>query len=224
MVVERLGLFDPQQRRLLAIAAVIGRPFAHTFLQQIANEPATLVAHTLQLACEQQLLAEIPGDPLAYRFRHALTREAVADEMPAAELRPLHRQIAEKLEATAPDHFADIGYHFWSAYEPEPARIYNERAGDAAERSRAYADAVRFYERALAMSEDDLVRAPLFASIARCLAHTGEPDRAMGFYEAATRLYRTAGRVAEAASLSYSLISAAHFFGDGAHSRSLSRH
>jgi len=224
MVVDRLRLFDAAQRRVLTIAAAIGRPFTLAFLERIAETTQAEVLGAVRLACEQQLLAEAAGEPITYHFRHALTREAVGDEMLIAESRPLHRRIAQEIEATTPDHAADIGYHYWCAREPEPAQRYNECAGLSAERSHAYADAVRFYERALEMTESaGALRARVLAGMARCLMLAGEPERAMRSYGVAMDIYRASGQLTEAASLSYSLIMSAHFFGDGARALALAQ-
>jgi len=214
MVADRVSLLDAGGRRLLAIAAVIARPFAPAFLSQIAGVADSEVLPALRFGCESQVLVDLRTEPITYGFRHALTREAVAHELLAVELRPLHRRIAEALEAQMPDHVSDIGYHYWAARAPEKARLYNERAGQAAEHAHAFGDAVRFYERALEMIDDPLEQAPIFANVARCLAHSGEPDRARRIYEAATAVYRSAGQMAEAANLYYSLVAAAHFAGD----------
>src|SRR5260370_23444357 len=81
-----------------------------------------------------------------YQFRHALTREAIYEQMLAAERRLRHQQVAETLEALATgappsgavpaiqrDNAAQLlAEHYWragvSAKDPPPAFHEAERA------------------------------------------------------------------------------------------------
>jgi DNA-binding CsgD family transcriptional regulator len=214
-VAERLRLYDDAQRRTLACAALLGRPFDLEFLARISERNRDETLQTLRRACDLQILVEIPSDPVTYRFRHALTREAVARELMIAEARPIHRRIAEALEAIEPQPIPDIGYHYWAARQADKARIYNELAGDEAERVHAHTDAVRSYERALDVAADDVGRAELLARIGENLLLAGDVERAAHVYGSATALLRDAGRIREAAALHFRLIEATYLSGDG---------
>jgi DNA-binding CsgD family transcriptional regulator/tetratricopeptide (TPR) repeat protein len=84
---ERLAGFSAPQRSVIRAAAILGRHFDWELLADVSGQSADLVAETLELAVEQ-LLVSVDG--AAFRFRHALTRDAVLDTM----LPPRQRALA----------------------------------------------------------------------------------------------------------------------------------
>ena len=87
---ERLASFSEPQRAAIEAAAILGRHFDWELLPAVSGQTAALVAQTLGLAVEQLLVS---ADGTAFRFRHALTREAVLDTMlpPASGTWPRRR-------------------------------------------------------------------------------------------------------------------------------------
>ena len=75
---ERLAGFSEPQRPVIEAAAILGRHFDWELLPAVSGEAAGIVTETLGLAVEQLLVS---ADGTAFRFRHALTREAVLDTM-----------------------------------------------------------------------------------------------------------------------------------------------
>ncbi len=75
---ERLAGFSEPQRSVIEAAAILGRHFDWELLPAVSGQTADLVAGTLGLAVEQLLVS---ADGTAFRFRHALTREALLDTM-----------------------------------------------------------------------------------------------------------------------------------------------
>jgi DNA-binding CsgD family transcriptional regulator len=148
-LLERLRPFDPDERRVIAQSAVIGRTFALDLLAEtLATEPAGLLP-TLRRARDFQLIEEV--GPKVFRFRHRLTREALYGDFLTSELRPLHRMVALALEHAPEERrsIESLAYHWWAAGDGEASARYNELAGDAAVKVFAYEDAIAFYERAL---------------------------------------------------------------------------
>ena len=84
---ERLAGFSEPQRSVIEAAAILGRHFDWELLPAVSGQTAALVAETLGLAVGQLLVS---ADGTAFRFRHALTREALLDTM----LPPRQRALA----------------------------------------------------------------------------------------------------------------------------------
>ena len=84
---ERLAGFSEPQRSVIEAAAILGRHFDWELLPAVTGQTAALVADTLGLAVERLLVS---ADGTAFRFRHALTREALLDTM----LPPRQRALA----------------------------------------------------------------------------------------------------------------------------------
>ena len=96
---ERLAGFSEPQRSVIEAAAILGRHFDWELLPAVSGQTAALVAETLGLAVEQLLVS---ADGTAFRFRHALTREAVLDTMLPPRQRALASAALAVLDAAHP--------------------------------------------------------------------------------------------------------------------------
>jgi len=194
-VIERLATLDPTARAVLAFAAILGRRFDPSLLAAVAERAPEEVLTMLRAACELQLVGEIPSEPVVYAFRHALTRETIYGEMLLAEVRPLHRRIVDELERRGVEGAAELGWHAWSARDPERCVRYNEQAGDEADALHGYADAIVAYERALDGARDELTRARLLEKAGIACTRDGQVTAAARLHAAAAEAYRQAGAI-----------------------------
>ncbi len=96
---ERLAGFSEPQRSVIEAAAILGRHFDYELLPGVSGQTAALVAETLGLAVEQ---LRVSADGTAFRFRHALTREAVLDTMLPPRQRALASAALAVLDAAHP--------------------------------------------------------------------------------------------------------------------------
>ena len=192
-IVERLQPLASGDRAVLTQAAVIGRRFDAELLAHTLETQSATILPVLQRARQLQIVEET-DDPAAFRFRHALTREAIYDELLNAQRRPLHRRIAAALEAqtawnAAPDALA---YHWWAAGDRAKALEYGLRGGDAAQALHAYADSIECYERTLRLLDPgDRDAALLQARIGTSYFRAGFMDRAIDHFRVAWAFYRT---------------------------------
>jgi len=201
---QRVQALPADARRVLRVAAVIGRRFDFDVLQEVSGLPERTVLDALAAALEAQLIVEAGdarGDQFA--FRHALTREAVLADLLQREQRSLHRAVAALLERRAGDDpaaaAAALAYHLDGAGDAERARRYHELAANEASRVFAFAAAVRHLERACALAPDDprtLATLHLQLSEAAKLGH--QYRRALEAADTARGFYRALGDVAGA--------------------------
>jgi len=92
----------PQARRLIQLAATIGRNFDRALLARVADLNPQAMDAALDPLREARIVAAMPeaGDG-AFQFRHALIQEAAYDSQSRADRREGHRRIAEALK----EHF-----------------------------------------------------------------------------------------------------------------------
>lgn len=95
----RLAEFSGSQRSVIEAAAVLGRHFDWELLPDVSGQAAQLVADTLGLAVERQLMT---AEGTAIRFRHALTREAVLEMTLPPRQRSLAAAALAALDAAHP--------------------------------------------------------------------------------------------------------------------------
>jgi len=135
-VYQRTKQLSDPARQVLALAAVAGRRFNLTILQQVTRIEASHLLELMKELIAAQLVMEEDADQ--FSFRHALTRQAVYAELLAGERRVLHRTIAETIEARAfpssvlDAQLVDLAYHFFAGEVWAKAVEYGQRAGERA--------------------------------------------------------------------------------------------
>ncbi|MDX1621243.1 MAG: AAA family ATPase, partial [Nitriliruptorales bacterium] len=92
----RIADLPPASRRVLEVAATIGRTAHHELLTAVGSDVTEDLREGLRAAVDHQIL--VPEPDGLYRFRHALVQEAVHDELLPGDRIQLHRAVAEVLQ------------------------------------------------------------------------------------------------------------------------------
>ncbi len=142
----------------------------------------------------------VPLSRGAYRFSHALIRNALCDELDSAQRCLVHSQVGEALEEIyQPDvdaHLDELAHHFVEGGDIDKAIDYSIRAGEAAQAVFAYEDAASHWQTALELmaerTEDRERRADLLERLGDLLGLTA--SEGARYLERAARLYEDLGR------------------------------
>ena len=97
---DRLRMLSGECKRVLSLASVLGEEFGLIALERVADY--TGIDRLLQVlgeAIEARVVEAVPGSLGWLRFTHAVEREMLYEEIPAAHRARLHRRVAEVLEA-----------------------------------------------------------------------------------------------------------------------------
>jgi DNA-binding CsgD family transcriptional regulator len=135
-VYQRTKQLSVPARQVLTLAAVAGRRFDLTILQQVMHADESHLLTLIKELVAAQFVREEAADQFA--FRHALTRQAVYAELLTGERRTLHRAIAETIEQHAfpssvlDAQLVDLAYHFSEGEVWSKAAEYGRRAGERA--------------------------------------------------------------------------------------------
>ena len=189
-VQRRTRQLSEPARQLLTWAAVAGRRFDFSLLQEVTGQTETELLVLVRELIAAQLVLEESADHFA--FRHALTRQAVYSELLGRERRNLHRSIADKLEARrtekAADHFlvSELSYHCFEAGEWEKAFDYSKRAADHAQALYTPRAAIEHLNRAIIASQNISTVLPLDLYRAR-----GQQYETLGDFDSAQRDFQT---------------------------------
>jgi predicted ATPase len=92
-------------------ASVIGRAFDLQTLAALTEKEPSEVLDALRTSVLNQLLEEDDRAAGTYRFRHALTREAVYEDMVVPDRQQLHSRMADILAADAGHAAVDLAHH-----------------------------------------------------------------------------------------------------------------
>ena len=205
-VQRRLDYLSPGARELLSLAAVAGRRFDFALLQHLTRRQEAELVQQIKELIAAQLVVEESDEVFA--FRHALTRQAVYNEMLARERKSLHRSIAETMEllfsGSIAAHLSDLAYHFYMAGAWSKVLVYAQRAGEQAQHLDAPRSALEHFTHAIEAAHHASIHVSLDFYRARGQAYhmLGEFEHARNDYEQALHLaLDTGNRMAEWRSL-----------------------
>ena len=167
LLLVRIEGLSQSTQQVLRIAAQGGSAVEHALLAEVSELPEEELLEALRGAVGANLL-QPTEDGEGYRFRHALLREAVSDDLLPGEGPRLNRRYARALQA-APElvraeqletRLAHYWYHGRDAGKALPAVL---AASVAARRRHAFAEQHQLLERAIELWEEvpEAVRAEL---------------------------------------------------------------
>ncbi|WP_369258500.1 helix-turn-helix transcriptional regulator [Geodermatophilus amargosae] len=151
VLLARVEQLTPSAQQVLRVAAVAGRRVRHELVAAVVRPPADGDLDTaLAEAVHSHLLVVDPDG--AYRFRHALVREAVlADLLPGERVR-LHAALAAHLAAEpAAGTAAERAHHLRESHDLAGALAASLEAADAARQVGAPAEQLQHLETVLAL-------------------------------------------------------------------------
>jgi DNA-binding CsgD family transcriptional regulator/tetratricopeptide (TPR) repeat protein len=141
-------------QRILRTAAVAGPSVQERLLEVIAGVPEAQLYPALRESVEHHLLV-VDEAGHGYAFRHALTRDALYDDMLPGERTRLHAAYGAALSADPTllgedaNVAATLAHHWYAALDLPRALAASVQAGRQASRAFAPAEAARHLERAL---------------------------------------------------------------------------
>jgi class 3 adenylate cyclase/DNA-binding CsgD family transcriptional regulator len=190
-ILLRLGRLSEEQIAILRAASVLGADFSYRVLVAFSGQQEQAVQAAVEASVQQQLLREEAG---RYRFRHALTREAVYEDMIPPRREALHSQAADILaESGAPA--VEITFHLLAAKRGDESVPLCLQAAAEAEAAYAHHDAIDFYLRALPLVQDPRLRAEVNCRLGAAHQTVGESVQALEYLDTGVQeLERQGGR------------------------------
>ena len=151
VLLHRLDRVPLAARRVLEVAAVLGHVDPRLAAAVLDDEPLAVLDEVDDLTHRRLLVRDATG---VSTFAHALVRETVLSALPARRLVELHGRAADAIEArSGPAEVDAIAHHRVQSapLDPVAAVRWAAEAGRAARRQLAYEQAVRWFERAVAL-------------------------------------------------------------------------
>ena len=156
ILMARIDRLHEEARRVLQLAAVIGRIFLYRILAAISEEERELDEQLTALQREEMIRERARLPELEYIFKHELTREAAYGGLLKQQRRGFHLQVGEALERLFPERVEEqlglLAHHFTQAEAWEKAFHYLTRSGHRARRAYANREAIAYYTQALEVS------------------------------------------------------------------------
>ena len=198
LIVDDLSRLQPATRRALSTASALGDEFELGSLRSVTGMTDEECLDALDDAVAAKALREVPQSVGRFQFRHPLIRETLYSRLTATRRAHLHLRIAEALQESGEPwndvEIRAIAEHLAEARElasrPKLAE-FTVRAARAAEAVLAHDDAIRLFERAVALeTEDPAERCRLLLALGRSRRRAGESEEARDAYQHAASLAR----------------------------------
>jgi class 3 adenylate cyclase len=197
-ILLRFARLDSAEAEILQAAAVLGRTFDYATLLDIAGVADATVHGALAVGLAQQLLEEVDDGRATYRWRHALTQEAVADEILLPRRQQIHSRAADALISAGAGSLL-VARHLLGAARFDEAVLACVAAAEEAEASLAFAEALELLDRALPHVRDSLERSRLLCRMGRVLWMDGNTPAAEEVLDEGVAGLEDAGEELEAA-------------------------
>ncbi|MBX2998892.1 MAG: tetratricopeptide repeat protein [Caldilineaceae bacterium] len=189
IVQRRLQRLPAIYQPLLQMAAVAGRQLdlsllAHLFPQIDLDEWLTL--------CVNASVMERPDGGWQWQFSHDKLREGLLVQLDLAARLPLHRQIAQGIEAlyaaNLSPYLGELAYHFGQAGDLPQQRRYLREAGQYAEQTYAGEMAIVHYNGWATLSDEPEEKADALLHAANVRQFLGQLDEAEVAIEATLQI------------------------------------
>jgi tetratricopeptide (TPR) repeat protein len=147
LIAHRLERLGDRSRRLLAVAAVVGRPFDFALLHRATDLGEAEVAEGVEELVRHRVLH---GSGESLELTHDRIREVVYGQLVPARRALLHRRVAEALEAlhagALEPHALALGTHYWEGEAWALAVVYLW--------TRRHDEAIKEAERAISLDQN----------------------------------------------------------------------
>ncbi|MDQ6878987.1 MAG: AAA family ATPase [Candidatus Dormibacteraeota bacterium] len=198
-ILHRLERLTRKEVGVLSAASIVGRSFDLVTLAEVTGFDQGAVLSALETCVTFQLIEEDVAHYGRYQFRHALTREAVYEDMVVSRRQQLHARVAEVLAARPDRASVDLANHLLLAGKFDEAVVMCVAAAEDAIRARAYGDAAAMWERAAPHVKDRAERGRLLCRAGEAYWSNIEPSAAKGLLDEGIADLEAAGFSVEAA-------------------------
>jgi len=154
VLMARIGRLPAPAKRLLQVAAVIGKDITLPLLQAVADVPEEAMHRDLRRLQAAEFLYETSALPIPlYTFKHILTQEVTYQSLVRHTQQQYHERIAHVLEEQFPEVAETqpewLAQHYTEAGLPEQALPYWQQAGQHAVERSANVEAISHFMKGL---------------------------------------------------------------------------
>ncbi len=207
VLTARIDRLPEAVKRVLQVAAVIGRVFPRYILNPIVNDPDTLEKALAQLEAADLIELHTSGDQREYRFKHILTYETAYNSLLHQQRKLIHKQIADHMARLywqlGEEYAPVVADHYYKSETWARAMRYLQRAAEAAVQSFANQQAVEFYTQALEVADiigqaetDPETILAIHEGRAKILTTLGNPQQAIDDYRVVLAMAKTSNDIA----------------------------
>jgi tetratricopeptide (TPR) repeat protein len=188
IIAARMDRLEESLKRIIQVAAVIGREFAFRILETISDMKEELKSGLLNLQGLEFIYEKGLFPELEYIFKHALTQEVAYNSLLLQRRKEIHERIGNAIEKLYPHRLEEfyemLAWHYSHSNNQVKACQFLKLSGQKATRSSSIREAFRIFKKALEMlhhmpqtTDNDNNRLEVLRLM------TAVPMRALGFPE-----------------------------------------
>jgi tetratricopeptide (TPR) repeat protein len=188
ILLRRIDVLKPAERKMLEVASVIGSQFDPELLGAVMALDNVETLETLGAVAKASSLVIFEGSN--YRFDHAKVRDALYEEIAPPLQKAYHGKVAEKLESIWKGEklpVGDLAFHYAQAEKKEKAIKYSLAAGEDALKIYSGAEAIKHFEYVLDVTAEDTKytneRATAMEGLGDSLFARGRMEEAVKMFE-----------------------------------------
>jgi class 3 adenylate cyclase/tetratricopeptide (TPR) repeat protein len=152
VITARIDRLEPDVKRVLQEASVIGRVFPYEILERTSREPANLEQSLEHLERLDLIRIRALHPEVEYIFKHALTQEVVYRGLLKKERQSVHERIALVMERLfgdrLPDFYETLAFHFKQGQSVHKAVEYLLKSGEKSLKKYAVEESDRYFQEA----------------------------------------------------------------------------
>jgi class 3 adenylate cyclase/tetratricopeptide (TPR) repeat protein len=193
LLATKIDRLSPADRALLRWASVLGTSFSGEVIAQVLEGEEDASASSEAWDRLTEFVERDPHVPGAFRFRHALIRDAAYEGLSYRRRRELHARVAEVIEqrqSSVTENAELLSLHYYRGEQWDGTWHYSVIAGRRAWEKFANVEAVQFYERALDAASFGAAVTPM--DLAEVWEGVGDARMRLGEYERAAAAFREA--------------------------------
>jgi tetratricopeptide (TPR) repeat protein len=189
VLTARLDALDDSAKRVLQVAAIVGREFDDEQVASVIDDPESLNAALLELQRRELIREKSRQTHRMFIFKHAMTQESAYQSVLRGDRRDMHRSIGEFLIAERPDGISDIARHLVSANETDRALPYLVMAANSSAKVYATDEAIITFKQACEIIEsggkeaDPILARQVYEGLGGALSFSNQVEEAVKTYE-----------------------------------------
>jgi class 3 adenylate cyclase/tetratricopeptide (TPR) repeat protein len=153
IIAARMDRLEESLKRIMQVAAVIGREFAFRILETITEMKEELKSGLINLQGLEFIYEKSLFPDLEYIFRHALVQEVAYNSLLLNRRKEIHEKIGRAIESLYPQRLEEfcemLAYHYSKSGNLAKAYGYLRESAKKAVRNDALFEGVRFYKEAM---------------------------------------------------------------------------
>ncbi len=153
IIAARMDRLEESLKRIMQVAAVIGREFAFRILQAIIEMKEDLKSKLLKLQGLEYIYEKSLFPELEYIFRHALTQEVAYSSLLRKRRKEIHERIGQAIEDLYPERLEEfyemLAYHYSKTENYTKACHYLKISGEKAIKNDSPREAFRLFNDAI---------------------------------------------------------------------------